>query len=181
MEDKEMLGPDIPKGSDVDLVDASVQVQHQQQLQDDSTISKEEQNPSQNGNNEEVVEEDKSLELASDDQVMVDAAPDDDVKMDGADAKEHPVENKSNGADVKEPPVESKSNGTDGRIEIHLEAPTTLAVVEYSTPVAQNKNVWLSDAEVLVSSENRMLNFIFIVNLTDWSKSKFRGFEKIVF
>uniref|UniRef100_A0A2N9IR47 ARID domain-containing protein n=1 Tax=Fagus sylvatica TaxID=28930 RepID=A0A2N9IR47_FAGSY len=153
MEDKEMLGPDIPKGSDVDLVDASVQVQHQQQLQDDSTISKEEQNPSQNGNNEEVVEEDKSLELASDDQVMVDAAPDDDVKMDGADAKEHPVENKSNGADVKEPPVESKSNGTDGRIEIHLEAPTTLAVVEYSTPVAQNKNVWLSDAEMSEADE----------------------------
>ncbi|KAK7854109.1 at-rich interactive domain-containing protein 5 [Quercus suber] len=183
MEDNEKLDQNMAKDSDIDLVDANVEVQLQQQepQQDDSTVSKENQNPSENGNpdkvvgaNEVVEEENKSVELgSSDDQVMVDAAPDDEVmaedeKIDSDDVKD-PVENKSNGvADVKEPvenksngaadvkePVENKSsNGTDGRIEIHLEAPAApVSAVEYSTPVAQNKNLWLSDVEMSEADE----------------------------
>lgn len=176
MEDNEKLDQNMAKDSDVDLVDASVEVQLQQQepQQDDSTVSKENQNPSENGNSDKVVganevveEENKSVELgSSDDQVMVDAAPDDEVmaedeKIDGDDVKD-PVENKSNGAaDVKEPVENKSSNGTDGRIEIHLEAPAApVSAVEYSTPVAQNKNLWLSDVEVLLPSEIPMPKFI---------------------
>ena len=176
MEDNEKLDQNMAKDSDVDLVDASVEVQLQQQepQQDDSTVSKENQNPSENGNSDKVVganevveEENKSVELgSSDDQVMVDAAPDDEVmaedeKIDGDDVKD-PVENQSNGAaDVKEPVENKSSNGTDGRIEIHLEAPAApVSAVEYSTPVAQNKNLWLSDVEVLLPSEIPMPKFI---------------------
>lgn len=190
MEDNEKLDQNMAKDSDVDLVDASVEVQLQQQepQQDDSTVSKENQNPSENGNSDKVVganevveEENKSVELgSSDDQVMVDAAADDEVmaedeKIDGDDVKDpvenksngaadvkEPVENKSNGAaDVKEPVGNKSSNGTDGRIEIHLEAPAApVSAVEYSTSVAQNKNLWLSDVEVLLPSEIPMPKFI---------------------
>ncbi|KAM3711105.1 hypothetical protein ACB098_01G083900 [Castanea mollissima] len=180
MEDNEKLDQNMAKDSDIDLVDANVEVQLQQRepQQDDSTVSKENQNPSENGNSDKVVganevveEENKSVELgSSDDQVMVDAAPDDEVmaedeKIDGDDGKgpvqnkgndvKEPVENKSNGAaDVKEPVDNKSSNGTDGRIEIHLEAPAApVSAVEYSTPVAQNKNLWLSDVEMSEADE----------------------------
>ncbi|XP_062163922.1 AT-rich interactive domain-containing protein 6 [Alnus glutinosa] len=142
--DKETLEQDSPKGSDIDLVDASVQRQEHP-----TTISKEDdqnQNPSSENGKSGTNEEDKSLVSPAEDQVMLDAHDDkaavDDGKIDGA-------------ADVKvnEKPLESKSNGTDGRIEIHLEAPTTLDAVGYSTPVAQNKNVWLSDVEMSEADE----------------------------
>lgn len=191
MEDNEKLDQNMAKDSDIDLVDANVEVQLQQRepQQDDSTVSKENQNPSENGNSDKVVganeaveEENKSVELgSSDDQVMVDAAPDDEVmaedeKIDGDDVKDlvenksndvkEPVENKSNGAaDVKEPVENKSSNGTDGRIEIHLEAPAApVSAVEYSTPVALNKNLWLSDVEVLLPSEVPMPNCILLLN-----------------
>ncbi|XP_059459982.1 AT-rich interactive domain-containing protein 6 [Corylus avellana] len=141
--DKEKLGQDSPKGSDIDLVDASVL--HQE---DPTTISKEDdqiQNPSSENGKSATNEEDKTLVSAVEDQVMIDAHDDkatiDDGKIDGADVK------------VNEKSLESKSNGTDGRIEIHLEATTTLDAVGYSSPVAQNKNVWLSDVEMSEADE----------------------------
>jgi hypothetical protein len=147
--DKEKLGQDSPRGSDIDLVDASVQ--HQE---DPTTISKEDdqiQNPSSENGKSGTNEEDKTLVSAVEDQVMIDAHDDkatiDDVKIDGADVK------------VNEKSLESKSNGTDGRIEIHLEATTTLDAVGYSSPVAQNKNVWLSDVEVLQVKTRRKYVF----------------------
>jgi hypothetical protein len=159
--DKETLEQDSPKGSDIDLVDASVQRQ-----EDPTTISKEDdqnQNPSSENGKSGTNEEDKSLVSPAEDQVMLDAYDDkaavDGGKIDGA-------------ADVKvnEKPLESKSNGTDGRIEIHLEAPTTLDAVGYSTPVAQNKNVWLSDVEVLQMKTRR--KFFFFGNLTNGGTSQ---------
>ncbi|XP_041017765.1 AT-rich interactive domain-containing protein 6 isoform X3 [Juglans microcarpa x Juglans regia] len=141
MEDiEEKLGQDSSKGSDTDLVDASVQAQ-----EDPATMSKGDdqgQNPGENGKSQ-INEDNNSVLLAGDDQVMLDAHHDKAATDDG----------KSEVADGREKPQENKSNGTDGRIEIHLEAPTLQPVDDFSTPVAQNKNVWLSDVEMSEADE----------------------------
>lgn len=148
MEDKEeKLVQDSCKGTtDTDLVDASVQAQ-----EDPATLSKgddQSQNPDENGKSE-INGDDNSVLSAGDDQVMLDAhldnAATDDVKVEIADGREKGQEN--------------KSNGTDGRIEIHLEAPTPQPVDGFSTPVAQNKNAWLSDVEVLPSETGHKILF----------------------
>lgn len=159
MEDKEeKLGQDSNKDSDINLVDASIQP-----LEDPATISKEDdrtQNPIENLSKSGTNEENETVALAGNDQVMLDAHDDKAAADDG----------QIDGGDVKEKPLENKSNVTDGRIEIHLEATAPLAGGGYSTPVVQSKNVWLSNVEVL-KSENWAKNLLFTCDFTNYCTS----------
>lgn len=138
MEDKEKMSEDLPNGSEIELVDASVQQKEEEEEEETPILPKKNQNPSPSGplTHPGTKHEDNNLELRGPDDVKVDS--------------------KGNGTDagLGEPPDEGKGSGRNVVVENQPKKARPTSPERFFTPKAVHSNVGevnngLDDTEVL--------------------------------